>query len=146
MAEAVCDDDSSGECAVVQADGAGVVGGNNPQKVGNKGESVPELLVIPANCSSAGFYELMQNNKNGSIIVETEGSILSQTFKSSFGNFRTCLLKAYHRGAGTRLRRGYRRSARWWFSPPPRFRHPNRRSSSPAAAPSGVPRWICRRP
>jgi hypothetical protein len=61
-----------------------------------KNDVVPESLIIPGDCTATAFNELIANNKNGSIMVETEGTLLSERFRSSHGQFRTSFLKAAH--------------------------------------------------
>ena len=67
----------------------------NEKETEEKG-SVPEMLIIPADCTATAFNELMINNNYGSIMIETEGTILSERFRSSHGQFRSSFLKAAH--------------------------------------------------
>lgn len=53
------------------------------------------MLFIPANNSSTGFFELLNDSKGRGIIFETEADTLSKSFKSEHGNFSDGLCNAF---------------------------------------------------
>ena len=57
------------------------------------------MLLIPANNSATGFFQLLNDNDGAGLIFETEGDTLSQTFKSEHGNFSDGFRKAFHHEA-----------------------------------------------
>ena len=62
-------------------------------------------FILPANSSSTGVYELLNNNNGEGIIFETEGDTMSQMFKQDFGNYSDGLRKASHHESITFFRR-----------------------------------------
>jgi len=55
------------------------------------------LIILPANISAAGLYELLSNNKGSGLIFETEGDTLAEAFRNKdFGNFSDAFRKAFH--------------------------------------------------
>lgn len=68
---------------------------------GKKGAIKPckpleKMLIIPANSSSTGIFQLLSDNEGTGLIFETEGDTLSQTLKSDYGNYSDGLRKAFH--------------------------------------------------
>lgn len=55
-----------------------------------------KMLFIPANSSSTGVFQLLNDNGGKGIIFETEGDTLSLAFKSKHGNYSDGYRKAYH--------------------------------------------------
>lgn len=55
-----------------------------------------QLLLLPANSSSSGFFQLLNDNNGRGLLFETEGDTLSNTFKSDFGNYSDGFRKAFH--------------------------------------------------
>jgi hypothetical protein len=53
-------------------------------------------LIIPANNSATGLFQLLKENNEKGLIFETEGDTLSQTFKSEHGNYSDGFRKAFH--------------------------------------------------
>ena len=53
-------------------------------------------LLIPENCSSAGFIKLIEDNDGVGIFSGTEIDTLLKTWKSGWGNFSSDLRKAFH--------------------------------------------------
>lgn len=54
-----------------------------------------KMLFIPANNSSTGFFELLNDSDGRGIIFETEADTLSKSFKSEHGNFSDGLRNAF---------------------------------------------------
>jgi hypothetical protein len=54
------------------------------------------MLIIPANNSATGLFQLLNDNKGIGLIFETEGDTLAQTFKSEHGNYSDGFRKAFH--------------------------------------------------
>jgi hypothetical protein len=54
-----------------------------------------KMLFIPANNSSTGFFELLNDSDGRGIIFETEADTLSKSFKSEHGNFGDGLRNAF---------------------------------------------------
>ena len=55
------------------------------------------MLIIPANISASGMYELLNNNEGRGLIFETEGDTLANTFRNKdFGDFSDGFRKAFH--------------------------------------------------
>ncbi len=54
------------------------------------------MFFIPANNSSTGAYQLLDDNDGIGIIFETEGDTLANSFKSDYGNYSDGLRKAFH--------------------------------------------------
>lgn len=53
-------------------------------------------LIIPANNSATGLFQLLKENNEKGLIFETEGDTLAQTFKSEHGNYSDGFRKAFH--------------------------------------------------
>ena len=69
-------------------------------------EKPPELmLIIPANNSTTGMFQLMHENKGRGLVFETEGDTLTQAFKSDFSNYSDGFRKVFHHEAITYYRR-----------------------------------------
>ncbi|MFY0673970.1 MAG: DUF3987 domain-containing protein [Bacteroidia bacterium] len=73
----------------------------NQLKKANPGIDKPEepretMLLIPANNSSTGAYQLIHANNGQGLIFETEGDTLAQAFKSDYGNYSDGFRKAFH--------------------------------------------------
>lgn len=61
-----------------------------------KPKSPPQkMLFIPANNSSTGFFELLNDSDGSGIIFETEADTLTKSFKSEHGNFSDGLRNAF---------------------------------------------------
>jgi hypothetical protein len=57
----------------------------------------PELmLIIPANSSATGVFQLLAENEGRGLIFETEGDTLAQAFKADSGQFSHGMRKAAH--------------------------------------------------
>ena len=54
------------------------------------------MLIIPANNSATGLFQILNDNKGIGLIFETEGDTLAQTFKSEHGNYSDGFRKAFH--------------------------------------------------
>ncbi|GHT02407.1 hypothetical protein AGMMS49525_05850 [Bacteroidia bacterium] len=54
------------------------------------------MLIIPANNSATGLFQILNDNKGVGLIFETEGDTLAQTFKSEHGNYSDGFRKAFH--------------------------------------------------
>jgi len=46
-----------------------------------------KMLLIPANNSATGFFQLLSENDGSGLIFETEGDTLSHAFKTDYGNY-----------------------------------------------------------
>jgi hypothetical protein len=55
-----------------------------------------KMLVIPANNSATGLFQILNDNKGSGLIFETEGDTLALTFKSEHGNYSDGFRKAFH--------------------------------------------------
>lgn len=55
-----------------------------------------KMLFIPANNSSTGAYQILDDNKGKGLIFETEGDTLAQAFKTDYGNYSDGFRKAFH--------------------------------------------------
>lgn len=53
-------------------------------------------LIIPANNSATGLFQLLKENNEKGLIFETEGDTLALTFKSEHGNYSDGFRKAFH--------------------------------------------------
>jgi hypothetical protein len=70
----------------------------NKKKENNieKPQTPPQkMLFIPANNSSTGFFELLNDSDGRGLIFETEADTLSKSFKSEHGNFSDGLRNAF---------------------------------------------------
>jgi len=54
------------------------------------------MLIIPANNSATGLFQILNDNNGAGLLFETEGDTLSQTFKSEHGNYSDGFRKAFH--------------------------------------------------
>ncbi|REE82140.1 uncharacterized protein DUF3987 [Lutibacter oceani] len=64
-----------------------------------------KMLFIPANNSSTGMFQLLNDNDEKGIIFETEGDTLTQAFKSDYGDYSDGFRKAFHHEPITYFRR-----------------------------------------
>jgi hypothetical protein len=64
-----------------------------------------KMLIIPANNSATGLFQILNDNKGIWLIFETEGDTLAQTFKSEHGNYSDGFRKAFHHEKISYLRR-----------------------------------------
>ena len=55
-----------------------------------------KMLVIPANNSATGLFQILNDNKGSGLMFETEGDTLALTFKSEHGNYSDGFRKAFH--------------------------------------------------
>ncbi len=55
-----------------------------------------KMLFIPANNSSTGFFELLNDNEGRGLIFETEGDTMAQSFKNDYGNYSEGFRGAFH--------------------------------------------------
>jgi hypothetical protein len=55
-----------------------------------------KMLIIPANNSSTGVFQILNDNNGVGLMFETEGDTLSQTFKSDYGNYSDGFRQAFH--------------------------------------------------
>jgi len=56
----------------------------------------PELmLIIPANNSATGMFQLLSENDGNGLIFETEGDTLSHAFKTDYGNYSDGFRKGF---------------------------------------------------
>lgn len=55
-----------------------------------------KMLIIPANNSATGLFQILNDNKGVGLLFETEGNTLAQTFKSEHGNYSDGFRKAFH--------------------------------------------------
>lgn len=62
-----------------------------------KPQKPPEkMLFIPANNSSTGAYQLLNDSDGKGLIFETEGDTLAKAFKSDYGDYSDGFRKAFH--------------------------------------------------
>src|SRR5690554_6717079 len=54
------------------------------------------MLFIPANNSSTGAYQLLNDSDGKGLIFETEGDTLAKAFKSDYGDYSDGFRKAFH--------------------------------------------------
>jgi hypothetical protein len=59
-------------------------------------DPVKKMLFIPANNSSTGIFELINNNEGKGLIFETEAETLANSFKTDYGNYSEGFRKAFH--------------------------------------------------
>ena len=64
-----------------------------------------KMLVIPANNSATGLFQILNDNNGKGLIFETEGDTLALTFKSEHGNYSDGFRKAFHHETITYNRR-----------------------------------------
>jgi hypothetical protein len=55
-----------------------------------------KMLVIPANNSATGVFQILNDNNGSGLMFETEGDTLAITFKSEYGNYSDGFRKAFH--------------------------------------------------
>lgn len=55
-----------------------------------------KLLFIPANNSTTGVFQLLDDNDGRGLMFETEGDTLAQAFKTDYGNYSDGFRKAFH--------------------------------------------------
>lgn len=55
-----------------------------------------KMLVIPANNSATGVFQILNDNNGSGLMFETEGDTLALTFKSEHGNYSDGFRKAFH--------------------------------------------------
>ncbi|WP_207493179.1 DUF3987 domain-containing protein [Aridibaculum aurantiacum] len=55
-----------------------------------------KMLLIPANNSTTGVFQLLFENDGRGLLFETEGDTLAQAFKSDYGNYSDGFRKAFH--------------------------------------------------
>ncbi|HPI20112.1 MAG TPA: DUF3987 domain-containing protein [Candidatus Kapabacteria bacterium] len=61
-----------------------------------KNISCPRKIILPANSSSTGFFELLHKNNGNGLIIETEADTLSYIFKKDYGDYSDGFRKAFH--------------------------------------------------
>ena len=66
-----------------------------------KGDEKPQkpkerMLLLPANSSATGVFQLLADNDGRGLIFESEGDTLSLIFKSDYGNYSDGFRKAFH--------------------------------------------------
>ena len=64
-----------------------------------------KMLIIPANNSATGVFQLLSENEGSGLLFETEGDTLACAFKSDYSNYSDGLRKAFHHEATTYYRR-----------------------------------------
>ena len=64
-----------------------------------------KMLVIPANNSATGVFQIFNDNNGTGLMFETEGDTLALTFKSEHGNYSDGFRKAFHHETITYNRR-----------------------------------------
>jgi hypothetical protein len=55
-----------------------------------------KMLIIPANNSATGVFQILNDNNGSGLLFETEGDTLALTFKSEYGNYSDGFRKAFH--------------------------------------------------
>jgi len=55
-----------------------------------------KMLFIPGDSSSAGFLEIFKDSGGRGIMLETEGNVVNQAFKSEHGNYSNAFCQAFH--------------------------------------------------
>jgi hypothetical protein len=68
----------------------------NKSEVERPREPPVKMLVIPANNSATGLFQILNDNNGSGLIFETEGDTLAMTFKSEHGNYSDGFRKAFH--------------------------------------------------
>ena len=69
---------------------------NDKREMERPEEPPLRMLIIPANNSSTGLFQILNDNKGVGLLFETEGDTLAQTFKSEHGNYSDGFRKAFH--------------------------------------------------
>lgn len=59
-------------------------------------EPKDKMLFLPANNSSTGIFQLLDDCNGKGLIFETEGDTLAQIFKTDYGNYSDGFRKAFH--------------------------------------------------
>jgi hypothetical protein len=59
-------------------------------------EPKDKMLFLPANNSSTGIFQLLDDCDGKGLIFETEGDTLAQIFKTDYGNYSDGFRKAFH--------------------------------------------------
>ncbi|WKN29754.1 DUF3987 domain-containing protein [Porifericola rhodea] len=70
--------------------------GSNANGAEKPSKPPEKMLLIPANNSTTGVFQLLSDNEGRGLIFETEGDTLSQAFKSDYGNYSDGFRKAFH--------------------------------------------------
>jgi len=68
----------------------------NKSEVERPVEPPLRMLIIPANNSATGLFQVLNDNQGVGLIFETEGDTLALTFKSEYGNYSDGFRKAFH--------------------------------------------------
>lgn len=68
----------------------------NKSEVERPVEPPMRMLIIPANNSATGLFQILNDNLGIGLIFETEGDTLALTFKSEYGNYSDGFRKAFH--------------------------------------------------
>jgi hypothetical protein len=69
---------------------------NDKREMERPQEPPLRMLIIPANNSATGLFQILNDNKGVGLLFETEGDTLAQTFKSEHGNYSDGFRKAFH--------------------------------------------------
>ena len=56
---------------------------------------IEKMLFLPANNSSSGMFQLLENNEGKGLIFETEADTLTGTFKQDYGDYSDGFRKAF---------------------------------------------------
>lgn len=70
-----------------------------------KKKDLNQTMFIPANISSAAFYEQLNNNNGHGILFETEADSMKETVKQDWGNYSYLLRQAFHHEPATLQRK-----------------------------------------
>jgi len=66
------------------------------EKIEKPSKPPEKMLIIPANNSTTGVFQLLADSDGKGLIFETEGDTLTQAFKSDYGNYSDGFRKAFH--------------------------------------------------
>jgi hypothetical protein len=66
------------------------------KKLREENKPPDKMLFIPANNSSTGAYQLLDDSDGKGLIFETEGDTLAQAFASDYGNYSDGFRNAFH--------------------------------------------------
>ncbi|MDR2823921.1 MAG: DUF3987 domain-containing protein, partial [Prevotellaceae bacterium] len=69
---------------------------NDKREMERPQEPPLRMLIIPANNSATGLFQILNDNKGVGLLFEIEGDTLAQTFKSEHGNYSDGFRKAFH--------------------------------------------------
>lgn len=58
-----------------------------------------KMHIIPANISTSGFLQLLNDNDGQGLIIETEGDTLAHAFKMDYSNYSDVIRKGFHHEA-----------------------------------------------